>query len=69
VKTTRFAWKLSNSVMGTPEVQVAESEEQLRRLFDAIGSDPPRQALLTEFLRRLDAAGVQAVLVSRTAGP
>ncbi len=69
VRTTKFAWKLSNNVMGTPEVQVAESEEQLRKLFEAVGNDSERQLLLTEFLRRLDSAGVQALLVSRTAGP
>jgi hypothetical protein len=69
VRTGAFAWKLTSNLMGGLEVQVSESEGQLRDLFKAVEGDPRGVALLTEFLRRLDAAGVQAMLLSKPATP
>ena len=69
VRTTAFAWKLTNNMMGEPEVQVSESERQLRELIQAVAGDPHGMSLLTEFLRRLDDAGVQPMLVSSAARP
>ncbi len=65
VKTSAFAWKLTNNMMGGLEVQVSDSESELRNLFEATAGDPQARSLLTQFLRRLDNAGVQAMLVPR----
>lgn len=69
VKTTAFAWKLTNNMMGVPEVQVSESEGQLRELIKVVADDPQALSLLTDFLRRLDEAGVQTMLLSNPARP
>lgn len=65
VRTAAFAWKLMNGPTGGLEVQVSESEGQLRELYKAVEGHPQMAALLTAFLRRLDHAGVQAVLLSK----
>jgi hypothetical protein len=67
VKTSAFAWKLTNGIMGRLEVQVSDSESELRNLFEATAGDPQARAMLTEFLRRLDSVGVQTLLVPKQA--
>jgi hypothetical protein len=66
VRDADFSWKISKSMAGTEDVQVSESEADLRDLFDALRDDAEAIQHLTSFLKRLDRAGVQAILKKGT---
>jgi hypothetical protein len=66
VRDADFSWKISKNMTGTEEVQVSESEADLRDLFDALRDDAEAIKHLTGFLKRLDRAGVQEILAKGT---
>jgi hypothetical protein len=64
VKTDLFIWKLSKQMTGRLEVQVNENEEHLQTLLQALDGNVQGMMALTDFLQRLDRAGVQKILLS-----
>jgi hypothetical protein len=64
VRNPSFAWKISKSMTGQEEIQIAESETDLCNLFEAVRNDPDATSHLACFLRRLDRADVQQRLTN-----
>lgn len=62
VRTDAFAWKITKGMSGSTEVQINESEKALLSLTLRVRTDPAAMQSLTEFLDRLDGAGVQNAL-------
>ena len=54
---------------GHLEVQVSETEKELAALLDLLGDTPDGRAQLAAFLKRLDQAGVQTLLVPKPSLP
>lgn len=69
VQTTTFAWKVARSMAGHLEVQVSETEKELAALLELLGDTPDGRAQLAAFLKRLDKAGVQTLLVPKPSQP
>jgi hypothetical protein len=69
VKTDLFAWKLINKMTGGLEVQVNEKEAQLQSVLQALAGDANGMAALAGFLKRLDRAGIQQILLTTPAEP
>jgi hypothetical protein len=65
VRTTAFAWKVGAGMAGNLEVQVNETETALSALLELLGDIPDGRPQLAAFLKRLDHAGVQPLLLSK----
>jgi len=63
VRNARFSWKISKSMTGQEEIQISENELDLQALFDAVSANEAALAHLAGFLKRLDQAGVQGLLL------
>jgi hypothetical protein len=67
VRNAKFSWKIARSMTGQEEIQISENEVELQSLFDVINDDPDAINRLSEFLKRLDSAGVQTLLADARA--
>jgi hypothetical protein len=67
VRNPTFAWRITRSMTGQEEIQIAEAETDLCNLFEAVRGDPAATSCLASFLRRLDRAGVQQRLTNDAA--
>lgn len=67
VRNAQFSWKIARRMTGQEEIQISENEVALQALFDAVIDDPDAVNRLSEFLKRLDNAGVQELLANAKA--
>ncbi|RYF54756.1 MAG: ATP-binding protein [Comamonadaceae bacterium] len=65
VKTSSFAWKVGTGMAGNLEVQVSETETELTALLELLGDTPDGRMRLAAFLKRLDQAEIQPLLLAR----
>lgn len=69
VRTTAFAWKVGPGMAGSLEVQVSETEHELSALLELLGDTPDGRLQLAAFLKRLDRANIQPLLVASPPRP
>jgi hypothetical protein len=63
VTSSKFAWKLSEGLLGGRTLQIGSASPGLNDLARAVGANPDAVAALAAFLEELDEADVQSALV------
>ena len=63
VKNASFCWRVAQNMTGAEEIQISEDEAALQALFDAVSGNSEAIEHLAKFLKRLDEAGVQEVIL------